>query len=762
MAKDDPGSISDNDIRELGGGPSGDDTTAQLRFILYLAIACVPPLASIVLFSALGYGLEIHHWLLAHTVYSAYAAGMALFIGCILAGFDAQSWKGPFMQLKRFLTLLLLFSGCVSVIFLVRYHPWAPLAVFLTMMPAWFIIIFRIEHALSAGSDGLGASVNFMNRLKFPMGFASLLTMVLWAVFLMTDSSVFQGFIRPENDTDVAEAFNKYSSDKANNSMCKGDYNVYSSNSSKFDILESSILEKETSDECFPELILWFAPLVVGVTMFELTIMVAMLAQKVPFSLEHSLAQDSEFRNMKPAMAAKIAMCEACMRVAVCIIVTTVMVTYTVNTLAGFNVEASAAANAIMFFMMNSLLVITGFMLVAMSDIDLEQLPLWRSFTTSWYFVWFLGIIALGGAPFLFFYLFINKFNQMLRRALNCEDVFDEEAEEKDSELDAEMDSVTKSVKDNTNFDLKKMARKMDLLDYQNRNWTEIIICALWLGVGLVMMQVGIARGVTLFLSWLNTILQPLPIPAILVIFMIVGIIMFMIPVIPGVPVYLSGGIIITGATMEAIGFWNGVMLSTLVCYCLKLVAVVLQQLVIGGGLRQSASVRQVVGVNSLTIRAIKYILSQPGKLKIDKVAILCGGPDWPTSVLTGILGLKVTDMLIGSGPVYFVIAPTCFSSAMLLQTSGDYDAIAAVIVAVAGVMQIGASLVAVFYITKTIDANKEELEAYPIDKEVEELDKLALQAKDDRYEAVNWQSGFLDLKVSELLACHILPSTLL
>jgi hypothetical protein len=64
-----------------------------------------------------------------------------------------------------------------------------------------------------------------------------------------------------------------------------------------------------------------------------------------------------------------------------------------------------------------------------------------------------------------------------------------------------------------------------------------------------------------------------------------------------GVPVYLSGGIIITGATQESLGFWNAVMLSTFVCYGLKLIAVVLQQLLIGGGLRQSAAVRQMVGV---------------------------------------------------------------------------------------------------------------------------------------------------------------------
>jgi hypothetical protein len=32
---------------------------------------------------------------------------------------------------------------------------------------------------------------------------------------------------------------------------------------------------------------------------------------------------------------------------------------------------------------------------------------------------------------------------------------------------------------------------------------------------------------------------------------------------------------------------------------------------------------------------------------------------------------------------------------------------------------------------------------------QVEELDKQALQDSDNRYEAINWQTGFLDLKVN-------------
>ena len=48
--------------------------------------------------------------------------------------------------------------------------------------------------------------------------------------------------------------------------------------------------------------------------------------------------------------------------------------------------------------------------------------------------------------------------------------------------------------------------------------------------------------------------------------------------------------------------------------------------------------------------------------MAIDKVCILVGGPDWPTSVLTGILGLDVFEMLLGSCPILLLIAPTCMA----------------------------------------------------------------------------------------------------
>ena len=56
---------------------------------------------------------------------------------------------------------------------------------------------------------------------------------------------------------------------------------------------------------------------------------------------------------------------------------------------------------------------------------------------------------------------------------------------------------------------------------------------------------------VTLFLSWLNGYLDPYPLQQVVVIFMCIGFVMFLLPPVPGVPVYLAGGVIITNSAMK-------------------------------------------------------------------------------------------------------------------------------------------------------------------------------------------------------------------
>merc|ERR1712136_321499 len=79
---------------------------------------------------------------------------------------------------------------------------------------------------------------------------------------------------------------------------------------------------------------------------------------------------------------------------------------------------------------------------------------------------------------------------------------------------------------------------------------------------------------------------------------------------------------------------------------------------------------------------AIEKILKQPG-LGVQKVLILCGGPDWPTSVLTGILRLPVGQMLIGTLPCFILLMPAVLAGASL--TEPDASKFSTILVMIVG-----------------------------------------------------------------------------
>jgi predicted membrane protein len=58
------------------------------------------------------------------------------------------------------------------------------------------------------------------------------------------------------------------------------------------------------------------------------------------------------------------------------------------------------------------------------------------------------------------------------------------------------------------------------------------------------------------------------------------------------------------------------------------------------------------------------------------KIGILCGGPDWPTSVLTGLLKCNLAEMMIGTLPMIFLIIPTVLTGAFFLKTDPVYSTI--------------------------------------------------------------------------------------
>lgn len=261
----------------------------------------------------------------------------------------------------------------------------------------------------------------------------------------------------------------------------------------------------------------------------------------------------------------------------------------------------------------------------------------------------------------------------------------------------------------------------------QTWNWASISMKVMWLAMIFIGVEVGVGKLTTLFLSWLGDQLEPLSLIQVVVIFVFVGLIMFLLPPVPGVPVYLTGGIVMTQAAEgDGMGFFPGLFVSSFVCLGIKLMAIVMQQKCIGEQLGSYITVRKLVSINSISIRAIKKILSEPG-MHISKVAILVGGPDWPTSVLTGILGLNVFEMLLGSLPVMLLIIPTACAGGFQLKKaeSETWSSVANVALAIAAFVQGVALAAALYYIDQVATLHHDEL----CDPANDDLEVKALEA---------------------------------
>uniref|UniRef100_A0A7S2NPG3 Uncharacterized protein n=1 Tax=Haptolina brevifila TaxID=156173 RepID=A0A7S2NPG3_9EUKA len=184
------------------------------------------------------------------------------------------------------------------------------------------------------------------------------------------------------------------------------------------------------------------------------------------------------------------------------------------------------------------------------------------------------------------------------------------------------------------------------------------------------------------------------------IIFFITGLSMFLLPPVPGLAVYLCAGVLLTPACEDTFGYLGACAYSASLAFAMKLVAQVCQQKMIGERLGSSTQVKAMVGVNTDLIKSIRKILEQPG-LSLAKVSILCGGPDWPTAVLCGILGLEVRQMLIGLLPIFMLTIPTSLSGAFELRAeeAGLWGPLATMMLLIAALVQLILGVLALYFI---------------------------------------------------------------
>eukprot|EP00924_Labyrinthula_sp_SR-Ha-C_P013193 snap_masked-scaffold_12-processed-gene-12.25-mRNA-1 protein AED:0.29 eAED:0.30 QI:0/0/0/0.5/1/1/4/0/665 len=353
-----------------------------------------------------------------------------------------------------------------------------------------------------------------------------------------------------------------------------------------------------------------------------------------------------------------------------------------------------------------------------------------------------LAVILLSPAFLIF--LVVDFLKQFMRKHACCKKYYGDMTEEE------KQPHFTKKVQKAVNASL-------------TWNFGSILPKILVVGMAYFLLSVGITRMTVVFLSYLREQLESFSLLLITFILLFVGLLMFMIPVIPGVPVYIVLGLLLVPVAEAEFGsLVLGILYALLVSLCLKLFALVLQQKIIGEGFGSTnVAVRRAVGVNSITIRAMKKILMTKG-LSFGKVAILIGGPDWPTNVLTGLLRLDVFQMMLGTLPVVFLILPTIVSGAMLIKTAEEPDnsafsALSTISVLLTTIVQAGSMLVATNVIASGAVKYEKELSEEEPDQEVLELDNQR-RAVEARYkEITSWNNLTKFWKKSLIIAVIVM-----
>mmetsp|Transcript_27067 Transcript_27067/g.32809 ORF Transcript_27067/g.32809 Transcript_27067/m.32809 type:complete len:773 (-) Transcript_27067:127-2445(-) len=342
------------------------------------------------------------------------------------------------------------------------------------------------------------------------------------------------------------------------------------------------------------------------------------------------------------------------------------------------------------------------------------------------------GYFLLGFGPFIVLYGLISIVNQYVRRHLirNCC-----------------RKRVPRAAYEHNGLFTLAVTRQIN--DYISWDHTKVLTYAIYWGVNYAFLNVFASKFTTVFLSWFVQYTSTMGLSAVTLIVLFVGMTLFMIPIMPGLPIYLTGGIVLVSAGHDILGRWGSICYACAVSLFLKLLACAVQQKIIGQRLGGSISVKQMVSINSEGIRAMRVMLSDKG-ITSRKVAVLVGGPDWPVGVLCGILGLDLCSVLVGTLPVVAVIVPSVFVGSFAYLGSLENDdgmdlyPWSSTMGAIASTFAAGAmfyfTLSAAAAVKHTLKNSKDAINAIPLDEAVQEANVEAEERRTTYERVTIWR----------------------
>jgi len=685
------------------------------RILLFGLVFCFGILF-LLLFSdlPLGQGSRVYDELSAYYEWWISVLILSSVFFVVLLVLDVRNWKGRWRYVSYFLGGIGVFAFCLVVLLATKEFVVAPVGLFLLGTP---FVLMLIKQTVFANMD----LIDFLNTMRLSLAFLFAFSLVSWLSWIVID----------ENWWDLPTKFELYNKMKCNETSVALINNLTADELENLAITDPDLYE--AADDvlvgCTSAFVLWIIPFVLALWSFVFAAMLHFLVNTIRRARQAGGATNA----MDPVAQAMLMF-----------ISLGLFGLWAAAGIAGAEMSLTNVVLAMSFLAM----ILTGVVVVAVFGTSviqegMRETPLGNRMISMMDSDWVKAINTIMVLPLFLIYLAFSTITQASRKMLSC----------------------TKDVKEEDKHLIvsSRASRYLDII--RSWNWSAVLVKVHYLCIFFFVVSVGVVRVTSLFLSWLNEELAAVNLGITVVVFLTVGVVMFLNPAIPGVPVYVSGGIILVSSAQDAMGFWPAVLFTVGVCFFLKMSAIVIQQKIIGETFASKRVwIRRLVGVNSTEIRAIRDILLQPG-ITIAKVAVLCGGPDWPVSVLTGVLRLPLFSMLYGSLPVVFLIAPCVAAGALLLRSDegGIWGSLSTITLAFATITQSLAMLAAIHFIAKTVIEKEAELKAIPPDEEVLALDQKSEALTKLRNYVSHWSNIHMGwrvlLSVSAMIAtfsCYV------
>jgi len=714
---DDSGRLSQ--LERLMIIPRMEPMTVPKFLLLFFACGIFPALF-ILAYSALGYGEYLAVWSRPYREYNDLLVGVLLGIATSLYLFDAHQWTSRVGRSVFCICLCCLFVG---VAFWAQVNgnamPHFSYCVFSIYIPFWLRMVKYLFFPKKTAND-------FVIWLSGPLFTVALLIFVVWIWWTKLD----------ENNSWTAETRIIYS----NQAGCMPDFSNYpqcqnpANNGTCFYLKEDGTGRPRVNynntdgcdsdcehiyDKCLHSFALWIWPMLAATSMLFLSFVSSFLRPQ-----HKSIACPATFLKVW------------------------IMIFLTMWVSAEI-AEASPGLFTAMCNFVFSLVFAVIVLAIGTNTLDKNSEIAWKEISSNYesFLEILKSLVLLFATIPIIFYLTLSFVNQLFRKALAC-------CSRSDTRPQGYFTEVTSN--------------------YLNRvrswNWIKTIRDTIFWGMVYMSVAVAFSKLTNIFLAWVIDITKPLSLALVTFIMLMVGLIMFLMPPIPGIPIYMASGIVLVGRGYEPMGAVGAVFYTLGVVLIMKLIACTLQQKGIGENMSQSTKVRQLVAINSGPIRAANLILSDK-KITLAKVTFLTGGPDWPTSVLCGILRLDLLPILLGTLPVMVSITPAVLSGAFLFlqalpETDGTHPYPSAEVylsasmfstVIVSMCLLVGCAIT----VERTMATRQVEIDAIEIDEDVREADlkneeKIALFYKVNSLSNSSFktQHFFLGLSLVTMIIC--------